>query len=144
MRGYDKTALLFGPYRPPPLKAGNRAHCLLRGCVVVVTSWTDAPIPWPRCRALDSRGGSGLLVDDELARAVRNEAAVAIRHWWRVSHTAVYNWRQALGVGQTDPEGTRRLLLASARAGAAAVKARDFSDEERERCAERAKARNQG
>src|SRR5262249_14818093 len=26
--------LKHGPYRPPPLKKGDRAHCLLRGCEV--------------------------------------------------------------------------------------------------------------
>jgi polyhydroxybutyrate depolymerase len=31
------------------------------GSRVVITSWTDAAIPWPRCRALDSPGpGSGI------------------------------------------------------------------------------------
>src|SRR5262249_6031672 len=34
-----------------------------RDALVVVTSWTAAPIPWPRCRRLDcGKGGSGLLV----------------------------------------------------------------------------------
>src|SRR5262245_50244449 len=41
-------------------------------------------IPWPRCRALDQRGGcgSGLLVDEELARAVRSESTAAEMYWW--------------------------------------------------------------
>ena len=36
----------------PQLKVGDVATCLYRDCDVVVTSWTDAPLPWPRCRAL--------------------------------------------------------------------------------------------
>jgi hypothetical protein len=77
----DRVKLLFGPYRAPPLKRGDRATCLFRDATVVITSWTDARIPWPRCRALDSPGGgSGLLVDEELARAVRHEAAAAVMH----------------------------------------------------------------
>jgi hypothetical protein len=54
------------------------------------------------------RGGSGLLVDEELARAVRCESMLAIRYWWGVSRTAVYNCRKALGVEKLN-EGSRRL-----------------------------------
>jgi hypothetical protein len=32
---------------------------------MVVTSWTAARIPWPRCRALDSHGGSSGILPDE-------------------------------------------------------------------------------
>ena len=67
--------LLFGPYQEPPLKRGDRAVCLFRDCEIVITGWTDARIPWPRWHALDSPGsGPGLLVDEELARAVRRRA----------------------------------------------------------------------
>ena len=63
----DRVKLLFGPYNPPPLRRGDRATCLFRDCEVAITSWTDAPIPWPRCRAAHHRrGGPGLLVDEEL------------------------------------------------------------------------------
>ncbi len=62
MTNKDKTALLFGPYTFPALKAGGRAFRQVRGCVVVVTIWTGAPISWPRCRALETHdGGSGRL-----------------------------------------------------------------------------------
>ena len=66
-------------------------------------------IPWPRCRLPGGRGGgSGLLVDEELARAVRCESALAIRHWWGVAEGTVWRWRQALGVGRLN-EGSARL-----------------------------------
>jgi hypothetical protein len=79
----DKVKLLFGPYEPPPLRKGDRTSCLDRDADVVVTGWSDGRIPWPRCRALDSRGhGSGLLVEEELARPVRSESAAAIMYWW--------------------------------------------------------------
>jgi hypothetical protein len=61
---------LHGPYHAPPLRRGDRATCHLRG-TVVITAWTDARIGWTRCRNIDSKGGSGLLSDDELARAMR-------------------------------------------------------------------------
>src|SRR5262249_41895894 len=65
----DRIKLLFSAYKAPPLMRGDRAHCLF-DCWVVVTGWTAAPILWPRYRAQDSPGGgSGLLVDEELACA---------------------------------------------------------------------------
>jgi hypothetical protein len=135
MTDRERVKLLFGHYKAPLLKRGDRTTCLYRDCAVVVTSWTDAPIPWPRCRALNSTGGgSGLLVDEELARAVRHESAVAVMHWWAASQRAVWAWRKALGVNRTDNEGTARLILASAEKGAEAVKERGWPDEERERC----------
>jgi len=50
-------------------------------CLVRVTSWTDAPISWPRYQPIGQRGGCGLLLDDDLARAVRRESATAIMAW---------------------------------------------------------------
>ena len=77
-----RVHLLHGPHRAPPLKRGDRAACLFRDGDVVVTGWTDARIPWPRCRLPGGHGGgSGLLVDGELARAVRSESALAVRYW---------------------------------------------------------------
>src|SRR5262245_4692176 len=135
MNDLDRVKFLFGPYCPPPLKRGDRAFCLFRDCTVVVTSWTDARIPWPRCRPLDNPlGGSGLLVDEVLARAVRHESAVAICFWWRASEGAVWRWRKALGVTRTSSAGSRRLIHAAAKAGAFAVQEREFTDEE---CAQR-------
>jgi hypothetical protein len=73
------------PAAAAPLKRGDRASCLLRDCDVLVTSWTAARISWPRCRSLDNpRGGSGILLDEELARAVRQESAAAVCYWWAV------------------------------------------------------------
>jgi len=125
------TQLLHGPYLPPRLQIGARTYCLLRDCLCVVTSWTDARIPWPRCRALDARGGgSGLLLDEELARAVRCESASAIAYWWRVHEGVVWRWRKALGVTRTNNEGSRLLNQAAAEAGGKAMRERDWSDEE--------------
>jgi hypothetical protein len=41
--------LLAAPYTPPFLRRGDRATCLYRDADVTVTSWTLAPISWPRC-----------------------------------------------------------------------------------------------
>jgi hypothetical protein len=66
----DKVKLLHGPYRAPALRVGDRATCLSRDCAVVVTSWTDAPISWPRCRPVGVRGSYPTLL---LASSTRAE-----------------------------------------------------------------------
>src|SRR5262249_30547714 len=108
MRGTldPRFRLLHGPYQAPPLRRGDRATCLLRDGDVVITGWSDARISWPRCRAVGTRGGgSGLLLDEELARAVRHESAAAIGYWWGVSEGVVWRGRQALGVTRTNNGG---------------------------------------
>lgn len=92
------TDFIAGRYRPAAFRKGDHAFCLFRDTDVIITSWTDARIPWPRRRAIDQAGGSGLLVDEELARAVRNESVVALRFWFGASKTALQNWRRALGI----------------------------------------------
>lgn len=116
----SRPELIAGPYVPPSLVRGDRATCLYRDSDVVVTSWTAARIAWPRCRALGRRGGSGLLVDDELKRAVTTESAEAIAFWFGVSGTTVWEWRRAFGISRSGTEGSKRLYdAASERAGAA-------------------------
>jgi hypothetical protein len=132
MNNADRCKLHFGPYPAPALKRGDRATCLYQDCDVVVTGWTDARISWPRCRPRHvRRSHPSLLVNEELARAIRHESAAAIRHWWGVSVGVV--WRKALGVGRTDNEGSARLIRAAAEKGAVAVAAREWTQEERER-----------
>jgi hypothetical protein len=80
MHPADRLQLLHGPYTAPALKRGDRAVCLFRDGDVIVTGWSDVRVSWPRCRLPGTRGGgSGLLVDAELARAVRCESAQAVR-----------------------------------------------------------------
>jgi hypothetical protein len=50
----DRVRLLHGPHRSPSLGVGDRATCLFENCDVVVTSWTDAGISWPRCKRLNT------------------------------------------------------------------------------------------
>jgi hypothetical protein len=130
----DRTRLLFGPYRPPCLRKGDRATCFYRDCDVAVTGWTDARISWPRCRPLDvPRSHPSLLVDDELARPIRRESAAAIRHWWGVSVGVVWRWRKALGADRKSCEGTRRLVRDASEQGAAQVRGKPLPPEQVER-----------
>jgi hypothetical protein len=92
----ENARLLFGPYEPPPLKKGDRTTCNYRDALVVFTSWSDGRISWPRCRALGVRGGSGLLVEAELARAILHELAAALMYWWGITCSTVTLWRKAL------------------------------------------------
>jgi hypothetical protein len=79
MRDASRYQLLHGPYTAPALKRGDKAVCLIRDADVIVTAWSAGRIPWPRCRLPATHGGgSGLLVDEELARAVRCESMLAI------------------------------------------------------------------
>jgi hypothetical protein len=114
----DRVKLLHGPFQAPTLRVGDRATCELRGDVKV-TSWSDAPISWPRCQPVGQRGGSGLLLAGDLVDAVRQESAAAVRHWWGVSAGQVWQWRKALGVTRTNNPGTVRRQRAAAEAGAA-------------------------
>jgi hypothetical protein len=139
----EKCRLLHGPYRPPRLRVGARTDCNVRG-TVVITSWADARISWPRCRPLEGKGHPSLLVDDELARAVRTEAAAAVCHWWGVSQGVVVRWRKALGVNRLNNPRTHELVKASARAAAAAVKEREWPQEERDAARERAQRLDMG
>jgi hypothetical protein len=83
----------------------------VRDADVVITSWSDARISWPRCRVIGRRGGSGLLVDEELARAVRLESSIALQYWFSICEETVWRWRQILGVPKLNP-GSARLRTA--------------------------------
>jgi hypothetical protein len=78
------------------------------------------------------------MVDEELARAVRHEAVTAICHHWRVTPGVVWRWRKALGIGRTDPEGSRRLIQAAATAGAEVMLQYEYTAEERQQRRQRA------
>jgi len=125
------TSLLFGPYQAPRVKRGNRAYCLYRNSAVVISSWTDARISWPRCQVLGQQGGSGLLVDEELLWAIMSESVVAIKHWWGVGNKAIWNWRRAFGVRQWGTTGSTPVHAVSSQHGADAMRAREWTPAER-------------
>jgi hypothetical protein len=128
--------LLRGTYTPPVLRRGDRADCLVRDGMLVVSSWSDAPISWPRgCPPRKSPGSASLIVDEELARAVRQESAAAIRYFWGVSNVTVSRWRRALGVNRKNNVGSRALIRAAttkARASQAPVRSAVYRQKQRE------------
>jgi hypothetical protein len=108
----EQVKLLFGPYKAPALQRGDKAFSHVRDYPVVIVGWSDARISWPRCRPLDPpRLGTGLLIDDELARAIQHEAALAVSYWWGPHVSTVHHWRKVLGVTRKNNEGTHRLVL---------------------------------
>jgi len=57
----QRVKLLFGPYQAPALRVGDRDVCLYKDSQVVVTSWSDARISWPRCKYVRRRSAPWLL-----------------------------------------------------------------------------------
>jgi hypothetical protein len=72
-----------------------------------------------------------LLVDEELARAVRTESAAALTYWWGASGSVVHRWRRATGVTRTNNPGSNRLIRAASAQGAEAAAEREWTDAER-------------
>ena len=58
MTDRDRVRLLFGPYRPPALRRGDRATCLYRGTDVVICGTSNGRICWPRYRPWGSAPGT--------------------------------------------------------------------------------------
>ena len=120
----SKAHPLRGTYTAPQVRRGDRVDCLVRDRTVVVVDWSDAPFPWPRGytpSGWGGGGGAGLVVTEELARALRQESAQAFGYWWGVGHSTVWKWRAALGITRKDNAGTMELVR-----GATAV-ARDVA-----------------
>jgi hypothetical protein len=130
----QRIKLLFGPYHAPAIGVGDRAYCLYRGEEVVVVDWTLAPIPWPICRRLGPDSGRGsLLVNEELARAIRCESATAVKHWWRVCGSCVVHWRKALGANRKNNPGSQRLVRAAVQKAVIQAHAPPTADQVEER-----------
>ena len=85
-------------------------------------------------------GGSGLWVNETLVRAIRRESALALRYWFGVSVGVVWKWRREFGVGghSTTP-GSRIAMRGAALKAVAALKRKDWTDEELESKSELAK-----
>lgn len=99
----DNTRLRYGPYRTPHARIGRTVTCLARG-KVKIWSLSDGRIQWPVGK---SGSALSLVLYGDLAKAVRREAAVAVRYWWGVSGSTILKWRRALGIRLT--EGDRAL-----------------------------------
>lgn len=129
----NAPALIAGPYVAPRLRRADRAFCYFRDADVKITSISAARIAWPRCQVVGQRGGSGLLVDEELRRAILTESAAALRHWWGASVSTIAAWRAAFGVTQFGTEGSKGLHDAASQRGADATRGCVLTAEQVER-----------
>jgi hypothetical protein len=124
------TDVLFTPYTPPALHKGDHATCRFREGEVVITAWSDAPLSWPRCRRIDHQGGdSGLLVADELVRAILSESSLALQHWFGVGFDTVWRWRKAFGVARWGTKGSKRLHMLDIHSAARKTRGRPLPHE---------------
>ncbi|QJX00042.1 hypothetical protein [Frigoriglobus tundricola] len=122
---------LIGTYSVPAVRRGEVVTCLYRDRDCTVTTLSAARIPWPRVQPRGEQGGSGLWVNADLVRAIRTESATALKHWFGVSTGVVWKWRKAFGVGgRATTKGSTRAIRAAAERGGAAVKAKEWTDEE--------------
>jgi hypothetical protein len=78
-------------------------------------------------------GRPGLLITDELVRAIRTESAEAIKFWFGVSTPTVWQWRRAFGISHWGTEGSHRLHRRCSEAGAALRRGQKLSPAEIER-----------
>jgi hypothetical protein len=140
----NKHKLLNGPYTPPKVAVGHRAACLSRGCVVRVTSWTNASVPWPKGVPVGGTGQPSIIVTEELARAVRCESSLAVSHHFGVSTRVVWAMRKGLGVTRASNEGTRHLRKEVSERVAQKRRGVPLSAERRERMRRTAIANDQG
>ena len=108
MNDTDRFKLRFGQYKTPRYRIGSTVVCEVLGDVVIVGT-SDGRIPWPLGRRKGRRGRSSLVVYRGLAKAVRRESNIAIRHWWGVGQSSMWKWRRSLGVPSSN-EGTHALL----------------------------------
>ena len=106
----------------------------------VIPMWSSPvgptlPSAGPDAGPLADGGGSGLLLDEELAQAVRNESADAVMAWWGVTCGLVWGWRKLLGVTWHEQPRTHRLTRVAAHKGAATQQTREWTEEDREQAA---------
>jgi hypothetical protein len=80
-------------------------------------------------------------VTRELVRAIRTESAAALKHWFGVGTKAVWNWRRAFRVERLGTRGSRQAHRAASLQGGAAMRAKDWTDEELDRKSAAARAR---
>ncbi|MFO0798988.1 MAG: hypothetical protein U0804_16085 [Gemmataceae bacterium] len=114
------TPVLLGAYAPPHVRVGARAWCHYRRAWCRVSSFTDAPLVWPRGVQVGIRSGPGVIVTSALVRAIRTESAESLKHWWGVSTKTSWQWRRRFvpGPGHVRTRGDvivqRRLSAAGA------------------------------
>lgn len=94
--------LRFGPYVTPRYTIGSVVMDEVRGEVTIVGT-SAGRIPWPIGQTVRARS---LVVYEGLARAIRQEAGVAVCHHWGITGQTVTKWRKAIGIVGQITRGT--------------------------------------
>ena len=105
--GEDRFKLHFGPYKTPRFRIGQTVLDQIRGEVRIV-GITSGRIPWPIGQ---TKRAKTLVMFRSLVKALRNESAAAICHWWGITGQTVSAWRNALGIASRTV-GSRKLRSA--------------------------------
>lgn len=94
-----------GPYRPPAAKVGDVLHDEYLNRDVRVEGKTEAPIPWPGMSHEKGRH-AGLLpiLCGDLVRAVVEEDALTVGHYFGVTQYMIRNWKQAIAGARASTE----------------------------------------
>jgi transposase-like protein len=90
----ERCRLLYGPYEPPLVKGGFLVDAV-RG-KVKFSHFTNARIPWPKCKKQNKGGSGGYVLCGDLVRALTDETPAAVAYHWGVCHGTITNWRRAL------------------------------------------------
>lgn len=138
---------LLGTYRTPACKIGERVTCLARGDVDVI-KLSAGRIQWP-IAVRPGIGGRSLVLNWDLAEAVRRETNRAVCYWWGVTPQTVSKWRKALGVKNTEATTRWRTMFGKSAKmrkaiTAMAAKARDPKRRAKIAAAKRGKPRPPG
>lgn len=96
-----------GPYVLPKVRSGQVVHDERLGDVTV-DGFMNAPIPWP---ATTYRTKLVPILFHGLVRAVVEESAGTVAHYWGVTRHQVNQWRRALAGAESLPHARARLAL---------------------------------
>jgi hypothetical protein len=103
----ERFKLLYGPYKMPICKLGEKLLCEYRDKELSVKGITDGLIQWPS--AFRGKVLSPIVCGD-LVRAIRTESEMAVAHHWGVCKETVRQWRRALNVPRMT-NGSLRLVM---------------------------------
>jgi hypothetical protein len=109
MNDTARYKLLFGPYKAPKCRIGDKLYCEVRKRHFEVRAMSTAPVPWPQTQASE-HGRLSIIVTANLVKALRVESTTALSHLLGVTYGTLARWRRILGIRRWN-EGARQLFL---------------------------------
>jgi hypothetical protein len=102
----DRVRLRYGPSKTARFHSGKVFRCEVRS-EVVLCGLSAGRVPWRVGKPGWRSRSRALVVSRGLAKAVRQETALAVAYHWDVTPQTVTVWRKALGVPPVT-DGTRQ------------------------------------